>query len=201
MTSAEDVAGHLGHMMAMLKRGEVVPFLGAGANVWGGDGDEWQPYARQRLPSGDELARYLAGEFGPPSGPFNLERVALDISISAGETALYGVLHEVFDGDYPPTRLHQLIARMPATLREKGWRALDVVVTTNYDDSLERAFQEIGVAYHVLSYIAPDDNHGRFAHYPPDGEMVVIDRSETYLMPEDPDGRLEPDHHQAARRH
>ncbi len=193
MISPEELARHISSVMNTLKRGAVVPFLGAGANLSGGPGGDWQ-LGGSRLPSGRELARYLADEFLPPTpNPLHLERVALDIAIDPGEAVLYDVLREVFDADYPPTHLHHLLARMPAVLRDKGWRALDVIVTTNYDDSLERAFLDQGVECHVLSYIARGRDSGRFAHFPPGGgDAVVIDDPGSYEMPEDEDGRLPP---------
>src|SRR3712207_8399873 len=48
-------------------------------------------------------------------------------------------LHDIFDADYPPTRLHRFLARMSRHTREAG-RGCMLFVTTNYDDCLERAF-------------------------------------------------------------
>ena len=62
---------------------------------------------------------------------------------SSASERLYRYLHEVFDANYPPTSLHRLFARLPAVLRENGRPQL-LVLTTNYDDLLERAFTEAG---------------------------------------------------------
>lgn len=189
----DELLTHLANAMAMLKRGKVVPFLGAGVNVWDRGDGAWEPWARQNFPSGGELASYLAEEFRPATdGPVNLERIALDISIDPGEASLYGVLHDVFDVDAPPTDLHHLIAALPDELRAKGWRPLEVIVTTNYDDSLERAFLARGTQPHVLTYIASGPDAGHFAHQGPDADAVVVTDANTYMIPVDDDGRLEP---------
>lgn len=190
---SDQLVTHMATVMAMLKRGKVVPFLGAGVNVWNrGEGD-WDPHASRNLPSGGELARYLAAEFRPATtGPVNLERIALDISIDPGEASLYGILRDVFDIDSPPTDLHHLLAGMPDAMRAKGWRPLEVLVTTNYDDSLERAFRTAGIEPHVLTYVASGPDAGRFDHVGPGSEPGVVADADTYMVPVDDDGRLEP---------
>lgn len=190
----DDVEAHLSRVMAQLKKGLVVPFLGAGANVWDrAIGYTWNAHERTALPSGDDLAQLLAGEYlGLVQGPFRLERVALDVSIDPGEDALNDTLRLVFDADYPPSRLHVLLARIPSALQEKGWAPLDLVVTTNYDDCLERAFAGAGHEYHVLTYVVRGNDKGYFRHHRPDGEVVTVSQPETYLLPADDDGRLEP---------
>lgn len=189
----DNLASHLASVTAMLKRGKVVPFLGAGVNVWNRGDGEWDPYSGQHLPSGAELASFLASEFRPASRePVNLEQIALDICIDPGEASLYGVLRDLFDADYPPNALHHLLAQTPQTLREKGWRPMEVVVTTNYDDCLERAFRDEGVEPHVLTYLALGDNRGRFLHRQPGGEKSIVQQADTYLLPIGDDGRLPP---------
>lgn len=189
----DELLTHLANAVAMLKRGKVVPFLGAGVNVWDRGDGAWDPWAEQHFPSGGELATYLAEEFRPATaGPVNLERISLDISIDPGEASLYGVLHDVFDVDAPPTDLHHLIAAMPDELRAKGWRPLEVVVTTNYDDSLERSFRARDIQPHVLTYIASGPGAGRFVHHFADEDAVVVTDANTYMIPVDDDGRLEP---------
>ena len=84
-----------------------------------------------------------------------------------GEGPLYEQLHSVFDADYPPTSLHRLLARLPAILRARG-KAQLLVLTTNYDDLIERALEEAGEAFDVVWYEAkPGPLQGRFMHRPP----------------------------------
>ena len=85
---------------------------------------------------------------------------------------LYRYLHEVFDASYPPTSLHQLLARArPQLLRESGSPQL-LILTTNYDDLLERALEEVGEPFDVVWYEAKRGPlHGRFVHRVPGGDV------------------------------
>ena len=71
-----------------------------------------------------------------------------------GGGPLYEKLREVFDADYPPSSLHRLLARLPALLRESGAEEQLLVLTTNYDDLVERAFEDAGERFDVVSYEA-----------------------------------------------
>jgi SIR2-like domain len=68
--------------------------------------------------------------------------------------------------------------------RQHGWVPMQVVVTTNYDDLLERAYRAAGEEFDVLTYLATE---GKFVHIPPDGEPRVIERgaANSYLLPQD----------------
>ena len=55
-----------------------------------------------------------------------------------------------------PTPLHQLLAQLPLEApRTDAIRSRhQLVITTNYDDILERAFREAGEPYEVVVYMA-----------------------------------------------
>ena len=166
-----------------IAEGRVVPVLGAGANLCGRPGDRvWKSQPPAFLPSGAELAAHLARNFDYPSGePQDLARVSQYVAIIAGSGPLYEELHDVLDGDYPPTALHRLLAGVPRMLREKNFRhPHQLIVTTNYDDVLERAFRDAGVAFDVASYVADGDQRGKFLHWQPDGEAILIDKPNEY---------------------
>ena len=57
-----------------------------------------------------------------------------------------------------------------------------LIMTTNYDDTLERALHARGEQYDVLWYEAKlgDRACGKFLHRPSGGEPVVIDRPNEY---------------------
>ncbi|HEY0972089.1 MAG TPA: SIR2 family protein [Gemmatimonadales bacterium] len=164
--------------------GRIIPFLGAGANLC--DRPDGEAYARGRyLPSGVELATHLSGLFDYPSDPAagrpDLVRVSQYVAVVVGTGPLYDELRAVFDADYPPSSLHQLLAGIPGMLRAKGYRGWpQLLVTTNYDDALEHAFQAAGESYDVLSYIADGENRGRFRHWTPDRMAHVIERPNEY---------------------
>ena len=44
-----------------------------------------------------------------------------------------------------------------------------MILTTNYDDALERAFEQAGEPYDLVTYIAsePKEHRGRFMHWAP----------------------------------
>jgi hypothetical protein len=108
-----------------------------------------------------------------------LAQVAQYISALAGQGPLYDELHDVFDADYPPTRTHRFLARVSRQTREEGHGCM-LLVTTNYDDSLERAFEEEGEPYELVTYIAEGRYRGRFRHFPAEGKDVVIDKPNKY---------------------
>ena len=48
-------------------------------------------------------------------------------------------------------------------------------MTTNYDDALERAFDEAEEPYDLAVYMASGDDKGKFVHVPYDGEPQVVE--------------------------
>lgn len=180
---------HFVQVVRAIKKGQLVAFLGAGANLCDRGKDfEWTADQRTFLPHGGELANHLAREFAyPPGGTVDLARVSQYVDLMMGTGPLYEELHSLFDGDYPPTSLHDFFATLPATLRAKGYSArLDssrrklLLVTTNYDDLLERAFLAAGQPFHVVVYEADGDHTGKFVHSPPGGAFTRIDRPNEY---------------------
>lgn len=132
------------------KRGKVIPFLGAGASLVGRTPDKsWSPKARAFLPSGVELAHHLAGQtMVPKEDPRdwdNLAKVCSYYAEVSGRPALRDELREVLNGDYDAGPLHDLIATIPAP---------QLIIVTNYDDLLERAFRRAGRPYDLVVYPA-----------------------------------------------
>jgi hypothetical protein len=159
--------------------GFVIPFLGAGASLLGRPpSGRWQ--LGKYTPSGRELADVLAEKSRYPREGEDLLRVAQYVDAILGERALYQYLHGLFDADYPPNSLHRLLARMPRILRARGSRNL-LILSTNYDDLLERAFREEGEEFDLLWYEAKRGNMcGKFMHTKPDGEAIAVDRPNEY---------------------
>jgi len=180
---------HYDMVVNAIANGRVIPFLGAGVNLCGRPGEiDWQPGQSDYLPSGGELATYLAkGSHYPPDETQDLARVSQYVAVMTGTGPLYDELRSLFDADYPPTPLHNFLATLPAALREKGYpRAADplrrqlVTVTTNYDDLLERAFQAQGEPFHLVSYVAEGEGRGKFLHWSPGGEARLIEAPNQY---------------------
>jgi SIR2-like domain len=173
---------HFDSVVRALKRGTLVPVLGAGANLCGRPADASFEAGRY-LPSGAELAKKLAEEFEyPPTDPIELVRVSQYAALIDGSGPLYNSLHRIFDADYPPTPLHTFLAGVPHRLRDAG--ALEkypLVMTTNYDDSLERAFTAANEEFDLISYIAQGEDRGKFRHWAPGQEPRLIEEPERYL--------------------
>jgi hypothetical protein len=169
-----------------MQEGRVIPFLGAGANRCGrSEGESWQHGEGRYLPDGRELADHLAEYFGYPAGEAReLLRVSQYATVMQGAGPLYIRLHEVFDTDFPPNALHALLASLPAAWRDKKCEQLpfQLIVTTNYDDVLERAFTAAGESFDLLSYIAAGPDRGRFLHIPPSGRPKLVKRPNQYPL-------------------
>jgi hypothetical protein len=163
-----------------IAEGRVVPLLGAGVNLCGRpSGAGWQQ--GRYLPSGAELALYLAGLFDfPPDEVKELLRVSEYVAVMTGSGPLYDELHHLFDADYQPTNVHTMLAAVPAFLRRQGLVRYQLIVTTNYDDALERAFRAAGEEFDLVSYVAEGQHRGKFLHLPPDGVSRLIERPNEY---------------------
>jgi SIR2-like domain len=163
--------------------GAVVPFLGAGVNLCGRP-DSMKFELGHYLPSGSELASYLARHVKYPyQDRDDLLRVSQYVDVMLGLRPLYEELHDIFDADYEPTPVHRLLASIPALIRGRPSdepKIFPLIVTTNYDVALERAFTDAGEEYDLVTYIADGPKSGRFLHTSPDGVPHVIRRPNTY---------------------
>jgi SIR2-like domain len=165
----------------MLLNNKVVPLLGAGVNLCGRPVNATFERGRY-LPNGRELAEVLADFVRgfPPTVLEDLIRVSQCVDRKVGWQALYQALHDVFDDDYPPTAVHDFFARMPSLVRKlpKATRApYQLIITTNYDDTLERAFVEAGEEYDLVWYAARGEHPGRFFHRAPNGSTEMIEEA------------------------
>ena len=176
----DELDRHFRIVIPQIRDGKVIPFLGAGANLCSRPVDaSWDPIDRLYLPSGAELASYLADRHEYTfADRDNLVRVAEYVALTVGDGPLYDSLRELFDADYPVTPLHRLMARLPRLLRDSGLPPVQLIVTTNYDDLLERAFREEEEPVDVVAFMAVGDEAGRFLHTPPDGESRLIQEGE-----------------------
>lgn len=164
-----------------MAEGRVIPLLGAGVNLCGRSSDAaWMPGGY--LPTVGELARHLAERFDyPRDEALDLVRVSEYASVMSGSGPLYEELHRVFDADYPISPLHQFLAELPRRLEQPNQpRRGQLIVSTNYDDALERAFHAAGEPFDLVCYIAEGDHRGKFVHWPPQGEPTLIEIPNEY---------------------
>lgn len=179
----ETLVEHCDRVAIALAEGRVTPFFGAGVNLCGRPKDLIWERGSRYLPSGGELAEHLARKFNyPGDDKKDLLRVSQYAAIMEGYGVLYSELRKLFDADYQLTPLHRFFATLPALLREKGYPpGHQLIVTTNYDDVMERAFQEASEEFDLVSYVTEDKQlHGKFWHWPPDGKARIIRKPNKY---------------------
>jgi len=137
-----------GEIADLLKQGQVVPFLGAGVNFGVREpGAEWNETTSKFLPSGAELSRYLAKRISFPSmddrDRTDLAKVASYFVETSARLRLRERLQYIFDRECQPSGIHHYladIARHDVDGKPRGTPLL--IVTTNYDDLVERAFEQ-----------------------------------------------------------
>jgi DNA-binding SARP family transcriptional activator len=129
--------------------------------------------------SGD-LAAHLASAFDVPEDrPVDLARVSQYVATMKGSGPLYDELHARFEAAVEPGPLHRFLARLPALLRERG-ASHQLIVSTNYDLALERAFEEAEEELDIVAYVAVGPRRGHFWHRPPGESPRPIDVPNTY---------------------
>lgn len=184
-----ELDAHLNLLTRALVSGRVVPFFGAGVNLTGRSEEAaWTPAQRELLPSGVELAQHLASWCDyPEKDHWNLARVSQYAVMTQGSGPLFEELHGLFNADFPPTVLHHFFATLRPRLQAKGYLRSDdplrrqpLLVTTNYDDLLERAFLAAGEPFHLVAYVAEGSNRGKFTHTAPGGKSRLIERPNDY---------------------
>ena len=133
-----------------LTAGQVVPIIGTGASHAGRPADvHWNPQAPEFLPSGVELSHLLADETNFPSEDERdqLAEVASYYEADKSRAALRERLRQVLGPDALASAtvpsLYEFLAKIPRPL---------LVVTTNYDTQIERAFRAAQKPYDLVVY-------------------------------------------------
>jgi hypothetical protein len=180
---------HATIVLKSLQMGRLVAFLGAGVNRCGRPADvTWK--LGTFLPDGRELASELASAHGlDPHGGEDLMRVSEYVAITRGTGPLRDSLHDIFNCDYPSTPVHHFFAKLPGSLRAiASPQPHQLIVTTNYDDLMERAFRQAEEPLDVLTYIADGPQQGKFVHMTADGKVSApIEKPNEYAgLPIDP---------------
>ena len=142
-------------VIEFLRKGRVIPVLGAGVNVGQENRKvEWNTESSY-LPLGGELSRFLADQSKFPEDDLrdrsDLSKVAAYYAGTVGRPFLCERLHGVFDRDFSPGPVHKFLAEIA---RETPL----LIITTNYDDLLERAFADI--RYDRVIHLTNNDEWG-----------------------------------------
>jgi SIR2-like domain/TIR domain len=187
-TDTERIASHLA-------AGRVVTVIGSGANAVDRDGP-WQ-HGAGSLPNASELARHLARSFAVGSETDDLARISQLVSLTEGRVDLDEELRELLvQAECEPGSIHRFVARLPGRLRDLGHEHYQLVVTTNYDATLEHAFDAVHEPYDLVVFVATGEHSGRFVHVPwwdPEGQgPIAITMPNEYVeLPIDDLGMLE----------
>jgi hypothetical protein len=173
----------------------VVTVLGCGANAVDRE-TPWQEGSGS-LPDDAELARYLARRFQIASDTDDLARVSEHVSLTEGRVDLSKTLRDLLvKPDYGPSSAHRVIARLPGRVRASGRERYQLLITTTYDMSLERAFDAVHEPYDLVVFVATGQHSGRFVHVPwwdssGRGARPITIPNEYVDLPIEEDGELE----------
>jgi SIR2-like protein/TIR domain-containing protein len=173
----------------------VVTVLGSAANAL----DRQTPWENGSgaLPDNAELARHLARRFEVGVDTDDLAQVSEHVSLTEGRVDLCRTLRELLiKSEAAPCSVHGSVARVPGLLRELGRECYQLVITTNYDTALERAFDALHEPYDLVVFVTSGEHSGRFVHVPwwdPDGggARAITMPNEYVDLPIDEDGELE----------
>ena len=168
--TAED---HTGDVARALVAGRLVVVLGSDLSGEGAD-------ANGSPPGPAELAAHLAKVFDcPREHTRDLAHVAEYVALAHGAGPLYDELHAVIDLECEPGPVHRAVVEIARALRTGGApRAL--ILTTNFDQLLEREFERNGEPLDVVLYLALGRHFGKFLHLRPDGSATVVELPNAY---------------------
>ena len=166
--------------------GRLVVVVGAGVDRAAADGP---------VPGPAELLARLVKVFGcPPEHARDLAHVAEYVALTRGVGPLYDEIHELYERESAPGPVHEALAGVERSLKERGSPHL-LVVTTSFHELLEHAFRAAGCEADVVSFLAVGRHQGKFLHAGADGPPVVVDAPYAYTdvalersqrRPEDP---------------
>jgi DNA-binding SARP family transcriptional activator len=165
-TRPPSTADHFDDALKALLAGRLVPVLGPGVHAAAEEPNGAVP------PGLAAAAAHLARAFDCPPDQA-LTRVSQYISVTRGIGPLYDELHALFGRPYPPGAVHHTLAALAPVLRRRGLPQ-QLIVTTGYDHTVERAFAEAQEPLEVVSYVALGRDRGKFVHLASDGSARVI---------------------------
>jgi hypothetical protein len=151
-------------LLDRMVRGELAFFLGAGATMG-------------RLPMAEVFYDTLRGLIQAPH-ELSRERVTQYFADRYGRGALDAKVQQMLGEPKPaPSALHWFLATLPSRLREKGYHPRPpLILTTNFDDWMERALLGTGERYHMFTFRVEHPHAGYFVYRSADGDVRVIDR-------------------------
>lgn len=133
---------------------------------------------KKALLQGNTTACALANEQALAIAKMNLQCLAQYIQLTYGIKNVYERLYEVLRGRYSPSRFYLFLANLPGKMKEKQYPLpYQLIVTTNYDDMLERAFRAANQPFDLVFYVAEgEETRGRFKYKPFEEKARPIDK-------------------------
>ncbi len=161
---------HLDEVVKALLGGRLVTVVGAGVNAMVSGG----------VPGHAEVVTHLVKSFDcPPEYARDLAHVAEYVTLTHGVGPLYDELHALYAREVAPRPVDRALARIAGVVRAHDGQH-QLIVTTNFDDCLERAFKEAGEDCDVVTYVALGRNRGKFLHLGADGGATVVEVPNAY---------------------
>lgn len=142
-------------------------FLGAGVHAPPPQGSPFEYPEHARPPIGGELSRWLASDCGfaeqfPGEDAGNLQRVALAYEIATSRNHLVDAMQRAVEVGKAPSPMLGALARLDFPL----------VITTNYDQLLERALRDAGKQPRVAVYKPEPEPTTEFDNESPQSPIV-----------------------------
>ncbi|MBD2598009.1 SIR2 family protein [Nostoc spongiaeforme FACHB-130] len=132
---------------------------------------------KKALVKGTTTACPIANEQALALAKMNLQCLAQYSQLIHGIENLYKSLYELLRGKYSPTQFYSFWAELPQKMQEKQYPLpYQLLVTTNYDDMLERAFRAANQPFDLVFYVAEgEEARGRFKYKPYEKQAIPID--------------------------
>lgn len=168
-------------IMKAITKGRLVPFLGSRANLSARSGEA---PGNMFPPSDDQLAALLAGICGSPGEVKGLVEVSQFFALRNSQE-LSAELYKALTAYLSVPSLHELLADLPFVLRERGYPfPYQLIVTTNYDDALEKAFLKKEEEFDLIYYDAEGGHGGRFFYKPWGSSAEPIKKANSFHLPD-----------------
>lgn len=165
-----NLISHYDEIKKALNKGQLVVFLGLDVNLYGRQLiPSWIPGSV--APSNFELSDYLLRTHGYNFTGAPVASIAQRLVVHKKRADLHDAFESTFGATLALPALYAFLARVVKSVKKQldehpdPVRRRPLIVTANYDKSVERAFDEQGIDdYHVISYLMQNDQAGGFQH-------------------------------------
>ena len=112
-----------------------------------------------------------------------LQHVSQLGKVNMGLGGLNDALNKICRHEYTPNRLHTLLAKLPRSLRQKGYETPILIVTANFDSTLEGALKKEKQPFDLVSYVDSKECflHQKFRRDDQDPEEKIVSKYEVLI--------------------